>query len=269
MDTATHSAKPWRVLVASCDAYSDLWPFFFHFLFQYWPEVPQPVYLVSNHLTYDDPRVKTLPTGPDDSWGACMQRALHQVGDEPLLFMLDDFLLSTPVDHAKISHFIQTAIQTGAPYLALDGQSDLGQPIGDGQLHATAPGERAIGLNLSFWQKEFLLSVTQPGLNIWQAERRLKDFALTDPRPFLISATTTPLVVHYVESVRGRFWKPMGRDHLLKHGLRFSSLRRPCPPQDESGWSRFVRSTLKRYMTVAHFFRALYFQSTKPKIQPL
>lgn len=40
------------VVVASCDAYADLWEPFFRLFRRYWPDCPYPVYLGSNFRTY-------------------------------------------------------------------------------------------------------------------------------------------------------------------------------------------------------------------------
>lgn len=271
MDGENNQSGPqWRLLVASCDAYSDLWPFFFYFLFKYWPEVPKPIYLVSNHLTFDHPDVVTLRAGKDISWGDTMTQALSSLKETHFLFMLDDFLLSEKVDHAQVEAAFQLAIRLGVPYFAMDSTAELGKPVEGTPYVLTAPGERPIGLNLTLWQKEFLLQVAKPGLNIWQAERRLKDFGLKDERPYLMLSPGTPTLIHYVESVKGRFWKPMGAEHLQKHGLHFSTLQRPLPPQGETIPKRITRSILKRYMAVMSTLRnSLISFSGGWKVKPL
>ena len=90
--------KPtWSVIVSSCDAYSDLWPFFFHFFEKHWPDAPKPVHLVSNFRRFENPAVKTLAVGPDKSWGDTIHAALEQIPDDFVVFVLDDFFLNTPV----------------------------------------------------------------------------------------------------------------------------------------------------------------------------
>ncbi|MBK8092699.1 MAG: hypothetical protein IPK32_12135 [Verrucomicrobiaceae bacterium] len=47
------SAKPtFSVLVSSCDSYSDLWPFFFHFFNLQWPQPSVPVRLLDVQRLY-------------------------------------------------------------------------------------------------------------------------------------------------------------------------------------------------------------------------
>jgi len=263
------STSHWCLLVASCDAYSDLWPFFFHFLFKYWPEVPRPIYLVSNFLSFDHPSVVTLKAGKDISWGDTMTKALTPLKESHFLFMLDDFLLSEKVDHTQMEDAVRLASSLGSPYFAMDSTADRGEPIGS-KFVIPPPGERPIGLNLTLWQKEFLLQVAEPGLNIWQAERRLKDFGKKDERPYLMLLPDTPALICYVESVKGGFWKPTGHRHLQNHGLKSSPLYRPFPPQGETISKRVTRSFLKRYMAVMSSLRgSLAASSGGWKIRPL
>jgi len=75
------------VLVSSCDSYSDIWPFFFHFFFTAWKSPSIPVRLLSNYMSYDDERVQSVAVGPDLDWSSNLQKALKIVSSEYVILM--------------------------------------------------------------------------------------------------------------------------------------------------------------------------------------
>ena len=56
--------------------YADLWPIFFELLFRFWPDLPYPLHLVSNHRTFSDSRVTPVRVGDDRSWSDALARLL-------------------------------------------------------------------------------------------------------------------------------------------------------------------------------------------------
>jgi len=259
------------VLVSSCDSYSDLWPFFFHFFFSAWRTPAVPVNLLANHMSYADPRVSTIQVGRDVDWSSNLQQALKQVNSEYLIFILEDFLFATPVDEKRVLDACQQLHRIGGKYLALDQFGETGELVpgtdfrlsgGDDNLHA--------GLNLSLWRTDFLREIAQPGKNIWQAESALRARNRAhEPGIYYMQTGTVPIFT-YCESVRGLFWKKYALEFLAGHGLRPNLRRRPCPDQSDSKMARMWRSLLKRRMKIRSWLQqSLVLKGIGTQVKPL
>jgi len=235
------------VVVPSCDAYSDTWAYFFHFLFKYWPTVPTPVYLVANHLRYDDPRVITVSVGDDRQWGDNLRTALPQIPGDVLMLLLDDFFLNQPVNEQDIGSALARFGQFQARYLGLDRFHQLGQPVPNTTWHAILPSPLCVGLNATLWSAPYLREVANaPGMNIWQAENRLKQLARADQTGHFYIGPEGKALLTYQESIKGLFWKPSTLEFFKRENVPLSDSPRPCPPQGSDFISKFIRSWKKR-----------------------
>ena len=263
-------APAWRLVIPSCDAYNDAWPFFFHFLFRYWPEVPTPVYLISNFTTFNDPRVQTIPVGEDRQWAANVRIGLERVPCDRVLVVLDDFFPNRPVDHARIVEFCAQATALDAKYLGLDQFAKSNPPVPGTCFSHVTPETNCVGLNVTFWQKSHLSEVCEPGLNIWAAERRLKSLAMQEPKAHFYLGPGAPTVITYVESIKGLFWKPPTIEFLKQHNLQPDFWRRTCPPQGDDPFSKLFRSLHKQRMRLTSRFHSLTGARFRPRVvEPL
>ncbi|MFZ2277139.1 MAG: hypothetical protein WAW39_05040 [Prosthecobacter sp.] len=235
-------------VISSCDAYSDLWPIFFHFFFKHWGKPSFPVYLITNHRHYKDPRVISIPVGEDKSWSDNLINALKSIPEENLFVWLDDFLVDRDIDSAAMTACIEQLDQVGGKYLAVDQFGDLGAPVENSWLRLIEGGNLRAGLNLSLWKKTFLNQVLEPACSIWAAESRLRKLNREGEAGLYYLKTETPKVVSYVEGVRGQFWKPQGVAYLREQGIKANLKRRPFPPQGNDFLSKFFRSCYKRRM---------------------
>ncbi|MFC5453938.1 hypothetical protein [Prosthecobacter fluviatilis] len=235
-------------VISSCDAYSDLWPVFFHFFFKHWPESPFPIYLISNRRHYKDPRVITVTVGEDKSWSDNLITALQSIKEENLFVWLDDFLVDRKIDTAEMLSCVEQLDQVGGKYLALDQFGDLGAPVEDGWLRQIEGGNLRAGLNLSLWKKAFLSQILAPNCSIWAAESRLRKLNREGEQGLYYMKNEAPEVVSYVEAVKGQFWKPQGVAYLREQGVKANLKRRPFPPQGNNFVAKFFRSCYKRRM---------------------
>lgn len=242
------SASAFTLLVPSCDAYSDAWPYFFHFLFKYWPEVPTPVMLTANHLSYHDPRVQTIKVGEDRQWGDNLRAALPQVHGDVILLLLDDFFLNQRVDEDAVRGAVDRFRAFKCCYLGIDHFKKAGIPLENSTWHMTLPEETpCVGLNATFWSAEHLHEVVNsPGMNIWQAEKRAKDLARANPQGhYYIGPEGRPLLTYH-ESIKGLFWKPTTIEFFKHEQVPQCQSPRPCPPQGQDALSKLIRSWQKR-----------------------
>src|SRR5262249_49133230 len=98
MTSTNQGSAEVSAVVASHDGFADIWPGFFDLLFRFWPDLPYPLYLISNHLTFHDSRVNPLRVGDDISWSDTLARGLARISSRYVLLVLDDFFLTGLVD---------------------------------------------------------------------------------------------------------------------------------------------------------------------------
>ena len=106
-------------VVVSHDGFSDVWPGFFGLLFRFWPDLPYPLHLISNHLSFPHKRIIPLRVGDDLSWSETLARGLERILSRFVLLMLEDFFLTAPVDSARVGHLHAAMVAKGAVYLRL------------------------------------------------------------------------------------------------------------------------------------------------------
>ncbi len=160
------------ILVVSCDKYSDLWQPFFTLFWRYWNDCPFDVYLLSNFLTYPDPRVKTLAMGEDKNWSGSLLEALKQIDTPYLILMLEDFFFRKPVNTDEIFRCIEALKALNGRMLRLIPRPKPDKPVLNcsflGYIRATSAFR--ISTQGSLWEKSALMSLLRDGENIWEFE---------------------------------------------------------------------------------------------------
>ena len=91
--------RSYSVLVNSCDAYSDIWPFFFHVLNKTWPGKKPCVYLNTETKQYTDPNleVKVLNSPKTLHWGERLLNCLNKINEDYVLLLLEDFIFEEKI----------------------------------------------------------------------------------------------------------------------------------------------------------------------------
>ncbi|HYO77546.1 MAG TPA: hypothetical protein VE010_13885 [Thermoanaerobaculia bacterium] len=97
------------ILVASCDAYADVWSPFFTLFFRHWPDCPYPIHLGTNFESFDDPRVRTIRVGADRGWAAGLSSMLARLSATHVLLFLEDFFLERQADDAMVQSLVAAA----------------------------------------------------------------------------------------------------------------------------------------------------------------
>lgn len=236
------------VVVSSCDAYSDLWPYFFHFYFKHRPAAPQPVYLIANERRFADPRVKTINVGPDQQWGSNTRAAIQQIDAELVVLLLDDFFFDAPYPEDIFPQTLEQFTTAGGRLLEMRVHAEAGEKVEGTGFRRADPQNLYAGINSNLWKRDLLLEIAQPGLNIWQCESLVRKKLREGERNFLFMDPQAPKQISFVEGVRGRFWKPEGLAYMRRNGIEPDLCRRPCPPQGEGFIAKLVRSWYKRRM---------------------
>lgn len=220
--------KDCAVIVSSCDAFDDVWRPFFTLFFTYWPDCPFPIYLITNFKTYPDSRVTTLAVGEDKSWAENTRKALSQIPEGHIIWLLEDLLLEKPtntgyllklLEYVKNQHAATVRLYpTPPPNQDFVNDLNLGQVSTDADYRAS--------LIAGIWNKEIFLSLLKDGENPWQMEMNGTERSRELTQPFY--SVKAP-ALHYHERtgvIRGKWMYPAVK-LCKKHGITLDLKRRP------------------------------------------
>lgn len=160
------------VLIMSCDQYSDLWPSFFYYFWNYWPNCPYPVFLGSTTKTYADDRIKTLLAQHDESWSDSALRYLEQIANDYVLLLQEDFFLEKEINSADIGSCVMAMKELGAKYCRLvPGGERLDNIGGCEQFGWIRPSNAfRISTQASIWYRESLMQHIRSSESPWDFE---------------------------------------------------------------------------------------------------
>ena len=216
-----------RLLVSSCDDYSDCWTPFFHGLRTYWPDCPYPVTLLANFRTTTDNGTPTLALGEDRGWSSNLIQALDGVTEPYILYAQEDYWLDKPVEQAAIEGYLAFMEQDGADYVRLIPLPPPdGQPACDGRLASITPSAPyRTALQMALWRTDALRRLLEPGQTGWEFETDGRDGQLTAycvrPQP-----SASGLGIHYVLAITRGKWCRAALEYARKEGLRLDLSRR-------------------------------------------
>lgn len=249
--TVNDQAAPdssWAVLISSFDDNSDLWPLFFHYFFQQWPDAPVPVYLVTNFKRYDDPRVVSLCVGRDTDWGSVITASLASVNARYVWMLLDDLFFDRPVETARVNEVVTQMARRDGVYLETGRQGDAGPLVEGTDLRHIPASNPIAGINSAIYSKQLLLELARPGNSIWDGNKAMNAMNLKDSPDLYYLREGVPPLISFMEAVKGKFWKPEAMDFMRRTGVKPDLKWRPFPPQGQDPISKVVRSFHKRRM---------------------
>jgi len=227
------------VLISSCDKYQDLWEPFFTLFFRYWQDCPYPVYLGTNHLMYNHPRVKTITAGDDTDWSSDFRRMLERIPQPYVIVMMEDFLPTKSVDTAKIEKLITHMAEKGAGCLRLCTRPDL-SCLDNPEVGEISKGAGyRLSLQAAVWDKQTLLELLREGESAWELEingtERTNDLNV----PFLCVTGDSPIPYFCTGVTKGK-WVREAVELCKKEGIEVDlTVRSVQTPVD-----RFIRSTM-------------------------
>lgn len=224
------------ILVLSCDNYSDLWEPFFKIFFNRWPDCPCPVFLATNHIKFQHPRVSTICVGDDQSWATGFLAALNSITSERFILFLEDFFLLESVDTHLILRLATIAAEHDVGCLRLAAGLPLAYPpsgpvqglLGIGIINKGEPYR--VSAQVAIWKKETIRKLALPGMNAWEFEEI--GSAISKTLNDLFWAVYEP-TVNYVQCVEKGKWKPQGLEMCRAFGIAPDLIRRPSFSEHE------------------------------------
>lgn len=174
-------APAFSVLVNTCDAYGDCWEPFFTLAARYWPDVPQPILLNTERVSYRFPGLAITsvcnsqgePEGKRLPWGEAVLRALDQVTTDVVLYLQDDYFLRAPVDTAALGEFAGIIREGGSDCIRLVETDNAGPwvPTPDPRLwEVSTASNYLVSLQAALWRTDLLRRALRRHENAWQFE---------------------------------------------------------------------------------------------------
>ncbi len=159
------------VLVVSCDNYSDVWQPFFELFRRFWGDCPYTVYLLTNHLQPVIDNVTIINVGDDISWSDNLAKALAFIKEEYVFLFLEDLLLMSKVDSAKVEEIFIWTVENDVNYVRLNPSTkpDLRYNSTVGIVSKGTIYRASVVVCL--WKKSLLNSLLKKGENAWEFEQ--------------------------------------------------------------------------------------------------
>lgn len=170
------------LLVSSYDGGEDLWPGFFTALTTQWPELDLPIVLNTESKSYSFPGldIKTFSfyPGKPPKWGERLIKTLQNIDTEYVLFLLDDYWLTAPVDDAFFRKCLDH-MRNNPDVATISFKPTYGPNIQDGRFERferrpQKPERRfhfRLNCQAAIWRRERFIEFIRPFEDPWQWER--------------------------------------------------------------------------------------------------
>lgn len=219
--------KP-AILIISCDKYADVWPAFFYTFDKFWPDCPYPIYLVSNHTSYNHPSVIPVLLGDDIDYSTNLLNALEHVPSDYIILWIEDMLMCRK-QPAEIEGIIAKAIAKDVSYLRLwKSEDNLGEVINPG-LHTLPKGLKfRVSLKPALWKQKTLKKLIVKGENPHQLERLGTKRSYQLPDTFCgLTSEIQPFRPRFINSIYRGAYEPGALKFLKDVGFEFERIDRP------------------------------------------
>jgi len=207
-----------KIVVFGSDRYLKImWPTFWRFFRQYWPDCPYPVQAVSQG--YPVPNTLTLCTGPDETFSQQVLRFVSLEGDEPFLMLLDDYFLNVRVN----TDVVQAAyrLMVNDPHIQHINLKVIGGDVWKWRVDDNFGEFDKAECNWLFqnqagiWRPKLLRDVTRPEEDGWRMETQGSKRARDYPGRFL---TVYEDAINYVNYMGRGGPRQEGLDWLKQNG---------------------------------------------------
>ncbi|MDR2656211.1 MAG: hypothetical protein LBB86_00115 [Oscillospiraceae bacterium] len=222
--------------VSSCDAYSDLWEPFFTLLVKYWPDCPYRIVLVSETRTFSFPGLdikcpRFYTPKQRVAWGELNSRTLSVIPSPFVLFMLEDFFLTKPVNQAFITKtldWIEADPKACKFQWARNGidPSNIGDAHRDLVYRPTPKTEAwRVSAQAAIWRRQSLVKSMRPTETAWTWEywgsNRSKYW-----KEQMYSSRVSPMTYPRSGALYHRAWQIEGVEALRDNGIEMDFSKR-------------------------------------------
>ncbi len=228
LDTRNHLS----ILILSCDRYADIWPHFFTLFYKYWPDCPWRVFLGTNKIKLNDPKVVSLSIGEDANWADSAQKIVEKIPTDYFLVLLEDFFIRKTIMTNEITNCLLLLKELKGGYLRLRPfpKPDRHIPAypAIGMIEENAPYRLA--LQAALWKKDVFLRLVQPGETAWDMEVKGTERSRSIPEAFYCTWDTT---IHYRAGITLGKWSPVGLKICQEEKMQIDFSRRSKMTSEE------------------------------------
>lgn len=161
-----------KIIIPTCDAYLWIAPTFLHFYEKYWPDSPYQLEYVT-----ETEKVKDVPTfcAGKIPWSDRMIKYLEAYNEEAFLLIMDDCLITTPVNTSAVQQAEKLCTDT-IGCIRLNHHGSYSHFLFDSGIlgFKEYPSDKpyAVSVIACVWQKEYFLKFLKRGENAWQTEAK-------------------------------------------------------------------------------------------------
>lgn len=250
------------IAIFSFDGYADLWEPFFDAWFRFWPDCPYPIYLQTNNLTYDNPRIQCISVGDDRDWSTSARAFLNQIPENYVIAVMEDYLLLRPVDGSRIKDLVNYSIDNDIGCLRLYASPgpnvEINTDLISERIGVLQEGdEYRLSLQAGIWNKNTLYDLIVPGESAWSLEIEGSKRSILLSERFLSlfgPADETCPLPYFCTAVEKGEWIREAVKVCLTHGVKVDLSKRRLEPAIQ-GWLR--NAGLSRYIPYIRNIRSV------------
>lgn len=160
------------IVCVSCDKFSSLWSIFFERFEKYWGGPNLKKYIVTNYKDSNNIDWQSINVGPDLSWSSNLIKALQEIKEENIIFLLEDAPLKDFISNEEITNVLFYFQEIEMNYLNLKST-----PLPSSK-YQTKTGFRKIPKDMpyrtsfapSIWKKDVLINLLDENESAWEFE---------------------------------------------------------------------------------------------------
>lgn len=219
----TDMQNKFAIVILSCDKYKDLWRPFITQLKKYFPENNLKTYLISNEVPCTDPYVTSILTNEDQDWSSSFIRGLDKIPESNLLILLEDLLISSPVDSTYLESVIEFFHANNCNHIKFWSELPGDKITSNQNIMEMKNGAPYRATVCGLWNKSTLIKLLIPGENPWNFEI-MGSYRSSYFNNFF--TLTTPLF-KCENLVEKGHWVPSSFNWALKEGIQLNLKARP------------------------------------------
>jgi hypothetical protein len=158
-----------RIAVLTCDKYDWLIPYFWHFFTKNFSDNPYPVDFVTEtkKIYFGD----TVYYGGIKPWSTILCNYLNQIKDDKVLIILDDYMIYNVLpERIRVAEKLcENEVGCINLYPHYD-KFMLPEELEGGFKEYSFSNTHTVGVQITIWQKQYMLDVYKPGFDAWKSE---------------------------------------------------------------------------------------------------
>ena len=242
LSSINHFLPP-RVLISSCDDYSDLWEPLLQSYNKFWPDCPWKVNILtdsSRHYGYDCVITSLKDNLP---WSSVLINCLENIEEEAVLLTLDDFFLKKRIDTYKLLNLYNSFCSDEVDVLRLVPRPSPKIKKRNSSFSIIGSSEPyRVSTQASFWKVPVLLEILKDGENPWEFEingsKRSQQYNFYGCHKSIFN--------YYHHDVQRGKWFPWSLVFLKYHQFKIDSRRKVMNPFEVASFS--VRKIAMKFL---------------------